>query len=288
MAESTAHKFGQMVGNLLEDIMTPILETFCEERGLYLDKRGDRGDARVGKKVSWEDKYGNVHDLDFVIERGGSQREKGRPVAFIEAAWRRYTKHSRNKAQEIQGAVLPIAEKFQWDRPFLGAVLAGVFTDGSLTQMRSVGFQVLYVPYDTIVESFATVGVDVRFDETTPDEAFRQCLAQTDYMPSAQWDVLKSHLRTLNDGRIRSFFDSLQAVLDRVIERIVIVPLYGNESEFVDPDLAINFVETYNETPGDGEFRKYEVLVRFSNGDSIEASFKEKAKVVGFLRYVAT
>ena len=45
---------------------------------------------------------GNVHDLDYVFEQGGTEATIGQPKAFIEIAWRRYTKHSRNKAQEIQ------------------------------------------------------------------------------------------------------------------------------------------------------------------------------------------
>ena len=46
---------------------------------------------------------------DYVLERGGTDTVRGLPAAFIETAWRRYTKHSRNKAQEIQGAVLALA-----------------------------------------------------------------------------------------------------------------------------------------------------------------------------------
>jgi len=90
MATSPSHRFGQIIGDLLEEIMTPLLQSFCDERRLYLDKRGNRGEARGGKKVSWIDKYGNTHDLDFVIEKGGSDDVRGRPLAFIEAAWRRY------------------------------------------------------------------------------------------------------------------------------------------------------------------------------------------------------
>lgn len=146
MAESPSHRFGQIIGNMLEEILLPVLLQFCEERGLYLDRHGERKNVRKGLKVSWEDKYGNAHDLDFVIEKDGSEHQRGRPVAFIEAAWRRYTKHSRNKAQEIQGAILPIVEKYKNDHPFLGVVLAGVFTEGSLDQLKSVGFEVVYFP----------------------------------------------------------------------------------------------------------------------------------------------
>ena len=105
MASSPAHRFGQIIGDLLEEIMLPLLQDFCDNRRLYLDKKGIRS-ARKGKKVTWLDKYENAHDLDFVIERGGSDSVVGRPVAFIEAAWRRYTKHSKNQVQEIQGVRL--------------------------------------------------------------------------------------------------------------------------------------------------------------------------------------
>lgn len=132
MAESPAHRFGQVIGELLESVVRPQLETFCQAQRLYLDHQKRNRPARAGKKVAWSDQYGNTHDLDFVIERDGTDQQIGRPLAFIETAWRRYTKHSRNKAQEIQGAILPLAEKYRWNNPFLGTVLAGVFTEGSL------------------------------------------------------------------------------------------------------------------------------------------------------------
>ena len=176
MAQSPSHRFGQIVGLLLEDILEPQLRIFCEARGLYLDVKGPRPGVRNGRKVIWTDKYGNDHDLDFVIEAGGTNSRQGRPVAFIEAAWRRYTKHSRNKAQEIQGAILPIADACQWDKPFLGAVLAGIFTRASLDQLRSVGFHVLYFQYASVMSAFNSVGIDAEFNETTPDEDFAACV----------------------------------------------------------------------------------------------------------------
>lgn len=172
MADSPSHRFGQIVGNLLEELLRPVLKKFCDDRGLYLDIQGMRSGVRQGKTVTWLDKYGNTHALDFVIEKGGTDTRRGRPVAFVEAAWRRYSKHSRNKAQEIQGAVLPIADHYNWDKPFLGAVLAGVFTEGSLDQLRSMGFKILHFPYKSIVNAFSSVGINVQFDESTPDKDF--------------------------------------------------------------------------------------------------------------------
>lgn len=247
MAESPPHKFGQIVGRLLEQIMEPALRRFCEARGLYLDVQGKRAGVRAGKKVSWSDKYGNRHDLDFVIERDGAENRIGRPVAFIEVAWRRYTKHSKNKAQEIQGAVLPIVERHQWDKPFLGAVLAGEFTDSSLTQLKSVGFRVLYFPYESVVAAFGEVGIDVRFDEDTPDEVFKDCVARIEALSPESYAAIKAYLVENGQGLLDVFLDDLGKVLDRMIDRLIVVPLFGDEREFKTISDAMSYVDGFHE-----------------------------------------
>lgn len=287
MANSPSHRFGQTIGDLLEEIMAPQLQAFCDKRGLYLDKKGTRGQARAGTKVSWIDKYGNSHDLDFVIEKGGTENIRGRPLAFIEAAWRRYTKHSRNKAQEIQGAILPIAEKYDWDKPFLGVILAGIFTNGSLTQMRTSGFEVALFPYESIVTAFGAVGIDARFDEETPDKVFQCTVGQIDSLTPQKRARLKKHLVQSNQTLLDKFFAELQATLDRQIEQIILIPLHGQQNEFETIVDAITFVKNYREVElCDGSFRKYEIIVRFTNDDKIDASFKDKSKAIDFLLYI--
>ncbi len=143
MAESNAHKFGQLIGDLLELALEPYLRRFALEHGLYLDKKGERK-ARSGKLLTWTDNSQNNHNLDFVIERGGTDEILGFPAAFIEIAWRRSTKHSKNKVQEITGAILPLAERYSYTSPFKAAILAGNFTKPSILQLESLGFCVLY------------------------------------------------------------------------------------------------------------------------------------------------
>lgn len=212
---------------------------------------------------------------------------RGRPLAFIEAAWRRYTKHSRNKAQEIQGAVLPIAEKYEWDKPFLGVILAGVFTNGSLTQMKTSGFEVALFPYESIVAAFASVGIVVNFDEDTPDSVFQMTINSIEAITTDVRAQLKEHLVAANQDILNKFFTELQATLDRQIERIILIPLHGQQSEFGTVADAITFVTNYQEDAlHDGAFRKYEIIVRYTNEDKIDASFQDKEKAVAFLHYV--
>ena len=286
MAESPSHRFGQVIGELLEAVVRPQFEQFCQQQGLYLDHQRRERKARRGRKVSWEDHYSNIHDLDFVIEHDGTDNELGQPVAFIEVAWRRYTKHSRNKAQEIQGSILPLAEKYKWNNPFLGTVLAGVFTKGSLEQLRSLGFHILYFPYETLIAAFASENIDIKFDESTPDEVFRACTERIVNAPENVMERIKEHLIQANQLQIDEFFLALNQRLGRNIYRVLIVPLYGRMNQFATIENALNFLEQHQIYEGSGEFRKYEVRVEFSNGDKVEASLTSKQSVREFLTLI--
>ncbi|TAN38611.1 MAG: DNA methylase [Verrucomicrobia bacterium] len=286
MAKSPAHRFGQVIGELLESVVRPQLETFCRQQRLYLDHQKKIRPARPGKKVSWMDQYGNTHDLDFVIERDGTDQKTGTPLAFIETAWRRYTKHSRNKAQEIQGAILPLAEKYEWNNPFLGTILAGVFTDGSLDQLRSMGFNVLYFPYESLVAAFESEGVNIAFDEKTPRQIFSKTTKQIEHTSVAVMAKIRAHLVRTNQAAITGFFAALNKRLGRRVTRVVIIPMYGRVNEFETLEDAVQFLDRHVVTEGSGEFRKYDIRIEFSNGDKVDACMEAKDKVREFLAFV--
>jgi hypothetical protein len=201
MALSPAHRFGQIVGDLLEAAIEPLLREFAEQQGLYLDKKGPRP-ARRGTKATWTDLNGNKHDLDYVLERLGSPTRVGQPAAFIETAWRRYTKHSRNKAQEIQGAILPLAARYRDSGPFMGAVLGGVFTAGALTQLRSLGFRVAYFPYRTVIAAFAAAGIDASSTEGTADSDFAERVSAWDRLGVEGRELIAQTLLVPHDTSI--------------------------------------------------------------------------------------
>ncbi len=288
MAESPSHKFGQIIGNLLEEVIQPFLDDFARSHNLYLDYQNNLRPARSGKKVTWKDSYGNTHDLDYVLERNGTPDTVGTPVAFIEVAWRRYTKHSRNKAQEIQGAILPLAERFQESNPFLGAVLAGEFTDGSLNQLRSLGFHVLYFPYETLVSAFGTQSIDIRFDERTPDQTFRRCVRTIETASTPTMQRVKEHLVVANEEALNAFVASIEKRLCRILEKVVVIPLYGKSNSFDSIAAALDFLDRDHLSEGSMDFQRYEVSVSFSNGDSLEGAFKGLSDVQAFLHFVAS
>ena len=123
----------------------------------------------------------------------------------IETAWRRYTKHSRNKVQEIQGAVMPLAETFARRRPFLGAVLAGEFTAGSLAQLQSHHFHVAYCPYETVLRAFSGEGVDISSEENTPNEALDAKVRSVERLSSSRRSRLAEAIRQLHEDEFATF-----------------------------------------------------------------------------------
>lgn len=280
MAESLSHKFGQIIGDLLELALEPHLQKFAKKHKLYLDKKGVRK-GRTGKKVSWFDGNENKHDLDFVLERGATDDTVGIPVAFIESAWRRYTKHSRNKAQEIQSAILPLAGKYQSSSPFIGVILAGVFTSGALSQLKSNGFTVLYFPYETVIKAFKKFGIDASFDEGTAEADFRVKIDSWVKLPN-KVDIAKE-LTRLNKKEVDNFLEALTHSVSRFIEKIILLPLHGKESEAESINDAIKLLEQYSETQSQLPLVRYDVIIRYNTGDKIEASFKDKKDCLKFL-----
>ena len=280
MAKSLSHKFGQIIGDLLELAMQPNLEKFAKKHKLYLDKKGVRI-TRKGKKLTWTDLKENKHDLDFVLERGGTDDTLGVPIAFIETAWRRYTKHSRNKAQEIQGAIIPLSEKHKRSSPFLGVVLAGVFTDGAINQLKSLGFSVLYFSYNTVIMAFSKFGINADFDETTSEKEFRIKINGWEQLTDKE-EVAKALLK-LNKKGVDEFFNSLTNSISRYIDNVFVLPLHGQESSLQTITEAIQFLKDYSEDKPKHSLVKYEIIIRYNTGDKIEASFKDKKDAIKFL-----
>jgi len=283
MAQSPAHRFGQIIGEILEAGVIPVLEAFARDHKLYLDQKGPRP-CRPVKKCSWQDFNGNTHDLDFVLERGGTADKIGMPAAFIGVAWRRYTKHSRNKVQEIQGAIEPLAQTFQHVGPFKGAILAGVFTEGALAQLKSLGFTVLYFPYESVVSVFRRFKIDATYDEKTSDAAFQEEVQAYERFNRAQKTRLAAALIKAHQAGVNAFVEALCTVVSRQIQRIVILALHGTAHEVTTIDDAIRFIEGYD---GGGQAKpveRYEIDVRYNNGDTIRGTFRDKQTAITFLR----
>lgn len=292
MAESLAHRWGQIIGDVFEILVRGILADVARQHGLYLDFKRPRK-ARGGQgKVTWQDGFGNKHDLDYVLERGGTEETRGVPIAFIESAWRRYTKHSKNKVQEIEAAVMPVALTFSRYQPFLGAVLAGEFTRNALLQLESKGFGVVHVPYGSILTAFSELGIDASSEDGvagTTEEQFRDKIAKWGSLQQPQsTNRLLSKLRSLHQQDIAHFTQRIDDAITRHVNSVRLTVLRGHSVECSNIESAIAYLieeeRSYRVREAGDQREAFEVQVRFNNGAKIDATFPKRAEAMSFLR----
>jgi hypothetical protein len=163
-------------------------------------------------------------------------------------------------------------------------ILAGVFTDGALNQLKSLGFHVLFFSYDSIVDAFQKVGVDASFGEDTPEKEFRKKLTRWKATSkkakrSVAERLIKGHQRDID-----CFFSTLDTAMTRCIERIIVIPLHGRETQCSSVGEAIAFLSSYESAQVQAPIYKYEIQIRYNSGDKIAAEFTEKTAALEFLR----
>ena len=286
MAISPSHSLGQIIGYAMELAFFEIIKNSVSDGGYYVDRQGPRPARNYRKKVTWVDYNQNKHDLDFVIEKNGTDEVVGIPVAFIESAWRRYTKHSVNKAGEIANALIPLRLTYQGHNPFMGAIVAGEWTIGGLTHMKSQGINVVHIPVPIIINAFGSVGVDFNFNEDTPtDDLQYQVDKWISLSDDDKWSVVHNLIESTNPY-FYDFIGELRTHLSRKIDRIMIIPLYGDVLYAGTLDEAINVIHHFDSALGYAQsvdLKKIEIQLRFSNLDKIDASFTSKQDAIQWL-----
>ena len=217
------------------------------------------------------------------MESGGTLKTLGTPAAFIEVAWRRYTKHSRNKAQEIQGAIEPLAQRYRDALPFKGAVLGGDFTEGAITQLKSLGFSVIHVSYSDAVNAFATVGIDASTEQNTPDAEVQTKIDQWKKLSCADKESVAKLMIESNKSQVNAFLAGLQLAVSRKIEAIFVLPLNGHELYAASISEALVLLQGHDESSPQTQFVRYEIQIRFMNGNQITGKFNERISAIAFL-----
>lgn len=166
---SGGHKLGQLVGDWYEkNIAAVVFESVAEDLGLYLDHRFKERSCRGGK-ILWNDLEGNSVDYDFVIELGGDDSAQGAPIAFFETFWRRGARHSKDKARDDSGKLLPMRDTYPTAR-VLGIVSAGDFTKPAQEYVQSRGIDLFFIPKDSIVKAWANSGIQIDYLDGAKEE----------------------------------------------------------------------------------------------------------------------
>jgi hypothetical protein len=153
-ASSAGHKLGQLIGDWWEEyFVLPLLSEIADELDLYLDHRFRERACRNGSKIIWTDEDENAVDYDFVLELDGSDEKAGIPVGFIEVFWRRGARHSKDKARDDCGKLMPMRKTYPTAR-YLGVAACGSLTEPARDYIRLRNIDLFYVPKTKIIEAF--------------------------------------------------------------------------------------------------------------------------------------
>lgn len=111
--------------------------------------------------------------------------------------------------------------------------MAGVFTVGAITQLKSNGFALVYFSCDSVCQAFSKVGIDARFDEDMPDNPIADRVATWEALTPEQKQKVATALRTDNTSDVTQFMAALERAINRQIESIRILALHGTMAEWV-------------------------------------------------------
>lgn len=283
MAYSASHQIGEQIGDFFEDIIIEYLrQIIAEEEDYYLDYKHPRLARNNDRILKGTDSEGNEHRLDIVIEHNGTETSLGKPKAYIETAWRRYTKHSKNKVQEISGAILPLVRTHAENMPFYAAILAGDFTKNSLDQLKSEGFYVLHFTYDEIASVYTEEGVSIRWNEQTDTQTLEQLSTQLSSISEEAKQRMKSSFIAKYAGKLERLRIELKESLEITITEVRITPVHGRTKTLSTPKTAINYIIGYDEESVQPIMR-YEISIRYSNEQEYTMKCKTKRQAIQFL-----
>ena len=284
MATSNSHRLGELIGDFFEDTIIQYLKPIVARKGYYLDYRHPREARKGSKEVRGVDKYGNTHKLDIVVEKGGSESELGTPKAFIEMAWRRYTKHSKAKVQEISGAIIPLVQTYKHETPFYSAVLSGDFTENAIQQLESQGFYVAYFTYAEMRSLYSTANISIEWEEDTTERELGKVADKIQRLNSntQKYNKLQKVFFLQQEQKLKKLADALCDSLDKAISEIIILPIHGVPTSLSNISEALVFIANYNEQSNVPIIR-YEITLKYNNGDEFTMKCKDKMNAIRFL-----
>ncbi len=278
---SSGHKLGQLVGDWFEEyFVLPLIQSVGKSLNLFVDSRFVNRNAREGK-ILWDDLDGNSADYDYVLELGGSENKLGIPVAFIECFWRRGARHSKDKARDDSGKLMPMRETYPTAR-FLGIVSAGDFTNPARELVRSRGIDLFYVPKEKIVKAFDSCGLIMDYPDKLPESKKANIAKKFDnhFTASKKKKVQKSLIELIGQATIETYVDRVRATLSALPQEIRFILRHDSMPiTFESVGAATDFLNspTFNMT---SPIESYLYQVTYSDG----SEFEKSADDIGDLR----
>jgi hypothetical protein len=212
---SAGHSLGQKVGDWLEEFFVlPLLKEVAGHLKLFLDHRFIARTARAGDKITWKDEDDNEVDYDFVMELDGDDKKIGIPVAFFECFWRRGKRHSKDKARDDSGKLMPMRDTYPTAR-FLGIVAGGDFTGPASALVQSRRIDLFCVPKAKIISAFEKHGVRIDYPDRTTEEKKAQLVEAFDraVVPAVKPKIAETLIGLVGETSISTYVDRVRAAL---------------------------------------------------------------------------
>jgi hypothetical protein len=212
---SSGHSLGQKVGNWLEEFFVlPLLTQVAEHLRLYLDNRFRKRPARAGEKITWKDEDDNEVAYDFVMELDGSDNEIGIPVAFFECFWRRGKRHSKDKARDDSGKLMPMRDTYPTAR-FLGIIAGGDFTGPAGVLVQSRRIDLFCVPKAKIISAFDKHAIKIDYPDTLPEKKKTQVNGAFDrgMTPEVKPKIAETLIGLVGETSVNTYVDRVRAAL---------------------------------------------------------------------------
>ena len=105
--------------------------------------------------------------------------------------------------------------------------MGGVFTEGSLSQLKSVGFEVLYFDYNAVLEAFYSAGIDASFEEGTPDTIMAEKVIAYEKLSVEQVNGIENFLLEKKKTEVDKFIQNLSKVVVKGVKYVTINTFHG-------------------------------------------------------------
>ena len=242
---SSGHKLGQLVGDWFEEkVATYLLEQVSIELDLFLDHRFKARSCRK-KKILWQDLDGNNVDYDFVLELYGEDTKQGIPLAFFETFWRRGARHSKDKARDDSGKLLPMRITYPTAR-ILGIISAGDFTRPAQELVKSRNIDLFYIPKTCIMEAWKKSGINIDYPDNATEESKLKIVNNADMSLSERkkHEIFNNLLSIVGETVFLSYIKRITAGIASVpIEYKITTILKDKGKIFTEYEEAKNYLE---------------------------------------------
>jgi hypothetical protein len=246
-AGSAGHRLGQLVGDWWERyVVLPLLQKVADELKLFLDNRFVDRPVRNSGKIIWKDDEGNEVDYDFVLELDGSASKRGTPVAFFEVFWRRGARHSKDKARDDSGKLVPMRDTYPTAR-FLSIAASGEFTEPAKGLVVSRDIELFHVPKSNIIEAFDYHGLVMDYPDSSSEDLKAQ-IARTfeeQLTEERKREVANTLFEIIGQASVDAYISKVRGFLAASpLEVRFIETRYSNAAAFKSIEGATNFLES--------------------------------------------